>query len=335
MLETFSVSLTALLSVFCVIFGGFVLRQKGILTKETDRTLLKVVVNFLMPCLILDRILPSDIFSDWRNLCYPPIIGFGSVFLGIAVGAAVGLLPEKWNGLGSRKRSGTFAACVGIFNYGFVPIPLVQLLFGDGDPTMNVLFVQNLGVEFALWTVGLLAIRGAFERDSWKQAINGPTVAILLAVPLNLFFRSHFCPSALIEGLPYLAFLKHAMHMLGVSAIPMSMILIGATIADHWRIGKYFKNPGRPLKIAFWSCLLRLVILPGAMIGLAIYLPCSVELKRVIVLHAAMGSAVFPIVMSQHYGGDQETALDTVLSNTFASILTLPLWVAFGLYWIQ
>ena len=41
---------------------------------------------------------------------------------------------------------------------------------------------------------------------------------------------------------------------------------------------------------------------------LARYLPCPVELKRVILLQAAMPAAVFPIVIGKVYGGDTATA---------------------------
>lgn len=297
--------------------------------------MLNVVVQFLMPCLILDRVLPTDVFSDVRNLYYPPLLGFGTVAVGVFVGYLCGRLPKSLTGLETAKQRGTFAGCVGIFNYGFVPIPLIQILFGDTDPTMGVLFVQNLGVEFALWTVCLLAIRGSFSRGSWKHLVNGPSVAIVLAVPLNLFFHSHFCPVAVQEILPSLGFLKQALHLLGLAAIPMSMILIGGTISDHLRIGHFLTHFANTLKVAFWSCLIRLVILPIGILAIAIYLPCSIELKRVLVLHCAMGSAIFPIVMSEHYGGDQRTALLTVLSNSFVSLLTLPIWVTLGLHWIE
>jgi predicted permease len=44
-----------------------------------------------------------------------------------------------------------------------------------------------------------------------------------------------------------------------------------------------------------------------------------------------MGSAIFPIVLAKHYNGNTETAFDTVISNTLVSIITLPLWIAFGM----
>jgi predicted permease len=44
-----------------------------------------------------------------------------------------------------------------------------------------------------------------------------------------------------------------------------------------------------------------------------------------------MGSAIFPMVLAKHYGGDPKTAFDTILSNSLLSVLTLPIWIAVGL----
>ena len=301
------------------------------LTESADRGLLHMVINFLTPCLILDRVLPNNIFADSRNLIYPPLLGYGTIAAGIAVAYAVGWLPSRLTALDTPKKVGTFAACVGLLNYGFVPIPLVQLLFGDNDPTMSVLFVQNLGVEFALWTVGLSMIQGKISRNSWKHAINGPTVAILIAIPLNLVLHNGIIPKQVIDGLQHLTFVKEAVHLLGLTAIPMSMLLIGATISDNFRLARYRIHFWNAAKISFWSCLIRILILPVFGLCIAVYLPCSIELKRVLVLHSAMSSAIFPIVMTKHYGGDQETALDAVLSNSLISIISVPVWIAVGL----
>jgi malate permease and related proteins len=80
--------------------------------------------------------------------------------------------------------------------------------------------------------------------------------------------------------------------------------------------------------------LLRLGVLPFLFLLVARYLPCSTELKQVIVLEAAMPAAVFPIVISKHYGGDVNTALRVVLSTSVAGLITIPLWIRFGMKFV-
>ena len=63
-------------------------------------------------------------------------------------------------------------------------------------------------------------------------------------------------------------------------------------------------------------------------------LPLTVELKRVLVVQAAMPSAVFTIVVARHYGGHAPTAVQVVLATTVASLLSAPLVLAWGIQWL-
>jgi predicted permease len=74
--------------------------------------------------------------------------------------------------------------------------------------------------------------------------------------------------------------------------------------------------------------------LPVLFLVLARYLPCSLELKRVITIQAAMPAAVFPIIIAKHYGGDPATALRVVLGTSLVGFITIPLWLKFGLKWV-
>jgi malate permease and related proteins len=74
--------------------------------------------------------------------------------------------------------------------------------------------------------------------------------------------------------------------------------------------------------------------LPLAIIGLALVLPCSIELKRVLVVQAAMPSAMVPVILARLYGGHPRTAVQIVVGTTAVGILTIPLWLRAGLGWI-
>jgi malate permease and related proteins len=80
--------------------------------------------------------------------------------------------------------------------------------------------------------------------------------------------------------------------------------------------------------------VVRLGLMPVLMLCLARWLPCSDELKRVLVVQAAMPTAVFPIIMSKYFGGQPLTAVQVVLSTTAVSLLTCPLWIRAGLAWV-
>jgi predicted permease len=64
------------------------------------------------------------------------------------------------------------------------------------------------------------------------------------------------------------------------------------------------------------------------------WLPLSIELKRVLVVQAAMPAGVMPIIIARHYGGQPLTAVQIVLGTTILALLTIPLWLRVGLAWV-
>ena len=333
MVHTFSVALAAILSMFCIVGIGLLFRRIGRLTHEFEQPLLRLTVDLLLPCMIFDRVIKTDAFIvNPQNLWLPPLFGFGLVAAAILIAQGVGFLPAKQSGLKTAKQRRTFAACVGIINYGFVPIPLVIALFPGDTRTLGVLFVQNLGVELSVWTLVLFTMVGKLDKKSLRRLINGPNIAIATSVSLNLLGHSRFVPAVFHEHIaPCFDFLLMAVHMLGAAGIPLSIILIGAIFADHFHREEIKERLPTTLKIAFWSVLIRLIVMPTIFVSLAVCLPCTIEIKRVLIIHGAMGSAIFPMVLAKHYGGEPKTAFDTILSNSIFSILTLPLWIALGL----
>lgn len=324
----------AVTSVFAVIGAGVIARQRDWLSEEADQSLLRLIINLLMPCLILDTIVGNPALKETSNLVYPPLVGLATVLSGFGVGLLVAQLGKRLIGLETSAQRGTFAACVGIYNYGYIPIPLVSLLFLDAairNATMGVLFVHNMGVELGIWTAGVMLLSGHPGRQWWRHVLNPPCLSILAALAVNFVYFS-------TEGLAAPKFLAttvqalgQAVHWLGQSAIPLSMVLIGATVADQVRPNGAPASRGDAAKVIFWSCLLRLAVLPVAFLVIGLLVPGTAELRRVIVLQAAMPAAVFPIVMTRHYGGDPRTALRVVLGTSLVSLVTIPLWIPAGL----
>lgn len=311
--------LSIIVSVFLVVGAGMAMRRLGWLTAEADQSLLKLVVRVLIPCLIFRVVVDNPSLRHPENLILPPLLGFGLCAAGVLGALAVARLGARLTGLHSARQRRTFAACVGIFNYGFVPIPLIQRMFDDS--TLGVLFVHNVGVELAIWTVGLLVLTGSVGSDWWRRVLNPPSIAIVIAAGLNLLGGRALVPAPAMEAI---TLLSHA-------AIPTALLLVGATIADELRAGPNAFTTAQSAKIIAWALGLRLLLLPAGFVALALLLPTGIELKRVLVIEAGQASAVFPIVMARHYHGHPGTAMRVVLSTSLASLATMPLWIILGL----
>lgn len=311
-MSTSSLIFTAIIPIFLVIGGGFLARRIGWLTEEADRSLMNLVVNLLYPALIFSYILGNEALKQPENIVLPPLVGFTS----IVAGFGVCMLIARKLSIGNQRESRTFAFSTGMYNYGYFPIPIIALLF-DRETT-GVLLVHNVGVEMAMWALGVGFILSANDPKSlWRRIFSGPVIAILLAVPMNWLGLDERMPNFIFESV----------NLLGQCAIPLGLILIGATFADLAKMSQLVER----IHIPAYACLLRLGIFPAVFLLFAWLLPFSTELKQVIIIQAAMPCAVFPIVLTRHFDGSPDVALKVVLATTVLSFLTIPIWVTLGL----
>lgn len=270
---------------------------------------MKLVVHVLSPCLIFHRVVGSPSVMDPWPVLVAAGLGFGLVTIGMVISYVTAPLA----GLSVSQGRRTFALACGLQNYGFVAIPIVSALFPQ-DGTIGVLFTFMLGVELACWTSGVGLLTG-FGKAPWRLALNTPVLAILFSLGLNFSGLHAWVPD----------FAMNTAAMIGACAVPIAVIMIGASIADLW--GK----EAMQWKVAMLSPVLRLGIIPLIIVAAALYLPLTLDLKRVLIIQSAMPSAVFNIMIARHYGGHVATAIQVVLATTLVSLITTPLVLAWGM----
>lgn len=312
-METTHLIFTAIMPIFLIIGAGFLCRNVGWLDKAADRSLMSVVVNLLYPAFIFSYIIGNDALRQPSNLLLPPLIGMAS----IVAGFGICMLVARRLKIGNQKECRTFAFTTGLYNYGYFPVPIIALLF-DRETT-GVLLVHNVGVEIAMWSLGVGFILSTNDpKPAWRRILSAPVISILIAVPLNLLMVERY--------LPHFAF--EAINLLGKCAIPIGLLLIGATFAD---LSKGVNLLGR-IRVPIIAVTLRMFILPFGFLFVAYVLPLSTELKQVMIVQAAMPCAVFPIVLARHYDGAPEIALKVVLATTLVSLITIPIWLSLGMH---
>jgi len=307
-----SLVFAAVAPVFVVLLAGFLIRRSGVLSTEADNSLMRISVNVLYPCLIVSSIVGNDALNQSVNVWLPPMAGF----LTVAAGYAVSWLGARLLGVAPGRETRTFTYVTGLYNYGYTAIPVVGGLFGA--KALGVLFTHNLGVEVAFWLGASLILSSHPDRSGWRRAINAPVVAILGSVLLNFVHAREFVPTWFFG----------AVQMLGASAIPLALLLSGAIMSDFFSEAR---PSGAGTVALAGACVLRLGLLPLVFLALARWLPCSVELKQVLIVQSAMPAAMFPVVLCKHYGGDSGLAVRIVLATTVLSLLTMPYWISLGL----
>ena len=170
-----------------------------------------------------------------------------------------------------------------------------------------------------MWTIGLLLLTGTSLRDGWRRLFSPIVLALIAAVFANV--------TGFAEYLPRL--LNDIIHSLSVCAIPLGLVMTGVNLGNYLHTPRELFTP----KVAITATIVRLGVLPLCLILVARYLPCSIELKRVIVVQAAMPAAVIPILIARLYGGHPRTAVQVVLTTTAVSIALTPFWLRVGAAW--
>lgn len=312
---SFSTIIGAALPVFIILGLGYGLRHFKVLTAEADASLMKLVIRVFYPCLYFDYVVGNPALKGGSNLIAAPLVGFLTVVGGFLTAYGI----ARMMGLKVGKGLRTFAFGSGIYNYGFIPIPLILTLFADRG-TLGVLLVHNVGVEIAIWTTGVILLSGEFKISALRNIANPPVIALLGALSINALGWDASIPE----------WTTQAIGMLAACCVPVGILLAGALIADLLQKQTLLGDP----KVIAGSLLVRLGLLPAVFLLVAAFVPgLSNELRQVIVVQAAMPAGIMPIVLARHYAGDTGVAVRIVLGTTLASVLTMPLWIHAGISW--
>ena len=243
--------------------------------------------------------------------------GFAATAIGFALAFGFARVIGPSIGLRSDNSQRAFALCVGVCNNGFIPLPLAEQYYPDA---VVDLIVHNVGVNLALWSLGIAIISGSAE-DGWRKALWNPGfVSVLVAIALRQTSWGEQIPHAV----------RAAIDGVGDCAIPVGLMLSGAIIVDFLRESTWKDSSG----VVISAVVLRQGLFPVLMLIATGSWVHTQGLREVMMLQAAMPAAIFPIVLVRLYQRDTETALRVVLVSSLLGILSIPLWMAVGQWWL-
>ncbi len=303
--------------VFLVMGIGALARKLNWLSREADGSLANLTANVLLPAFFLDRVLEGSKFDSLLVAWVAPAIGFLTTALGLLLACALARAAGRFFSCESDGKQRAFALGVGIANYGYIPLPLAQHFY----PAAEIdLILHNVGVDLALWTVGIWVIAGGKEWSIKRALLSPPVVAIGIAIALKQSGFGSRVPDPVLQ----------MTHSLAQCAIPLGLLLSGAIIVDFIRQAQWRTS----LPTLLVAITYRQLLMPVLMLGTAMYLPLTTTVQQVVVLQAAMPTAIFPIVLVRLYGRDTTTALRVIVGTGLVGIITIPLWLYAGRMWL-
>lgn len=237
--------LLKILAMFLVILVGWMARRRGYLSAETTRALSRFVVDLTMPALIFTQMLGTVSGESLRADWFLPLLGGGVLILGNLVG--LGLAPLFTR----RGERSTFIFLAMIANWVYLPLPIIQTLYGaDG---VRMLLLTNVGSQIVLWTLGVWALRGGRpDLSSLKNLATNPGliatfvgIAVALFVPgaksLDMLANASATGGHAVTaggGALVASAFYAALKLVGDMTVPLSLVMTGAQlgeleIADH------------------------------------------------------------------------------------------------------
>ena len=289
---------------FALVGLGYGAVRTGIFNAEAAAALTRFVFYFALSALLfrfaaelsLARIL------DW-TLVRAYVAATLAVYL-LATGVAV----ARGCGLGETAVE---AQCAVIGNTGFLGIPLLVSLLGDGaaGPVLLILSVDLL--VFSTLIVVLITLdrdRALTPRLLRQVGLGLVSNPMIVAIAAGLAWSAAGWPLPA----PVLSFLT----TLGAAATPGALVAIGASLAGR---------SAERLAVAGWLSLCKLVLHPAAVaLAAGVLFPVSPQAFPVVVAAAALPVAGNVYILAQHYGVAPHRASTAILVSTIVSVASLP-----------
>ena len=303
----------SVLGVFLVIMTGAFSRRMGWLMPGADHSFASLITHVLLPAYFASRILAGPPFESSMAAWQPPAFGFMMTVLGFGLAFLFAKQVGPKIGLRSDAQQRAFALCVGICNYGYIPLPLAESFYPGA---VVPLILHNVGVDLALWSVGAAIISGGRGKAWYKALFTPPLIAVVIACCLKMLVDPTQIPNMLL----------FVFDTLGNCAIPLGLLLSGAIIMDFLAETAWTKSFAVPVI----AILLRQIVLPCLMIGTALLFSVGTQMEEVVLLQAAMPAGVFPIVLVRLYDRDTTVAIQVIISTSLAGLVLIPAWLLIG-----
>jgi len=312
---------------FLVMALGFVARRKGYFSAEATRTISLFVVDVAFPSLVFVSFLRTIDAASLRQQWFLPVLGFGLILLGHVVGVVLAPLFVE------RKQRGTFWFICGMSNWVYLPLPIVEALYGNEGIRAILLF--NVGGQIVLWTVLVGGLRkGGPGKESLKNLVLNPglwatAAGIVLALLFPQLGEALDVPTAAASSgqLVMKTFLQ-PLEMVGRVTIPISLIVIGAQLAGLTeRAGGACLFP--PDRAVVGNMIARLVVAPAiyvlvmqGLLSLGVtMMPQPLAITYIV---STMPAAVSCGIIVERFGGDTALASRGVLYTTVVALFSVP-----------
>lgn len=285
---------------FIYALTGVLMWKIGILTTAHRGSYISLLINITLPCMILSSFDNVFELEQVKSAVWMAVIS-------ASVLALEGLLSlVLWRKQDDAKRSVlTFGTLFS--NAGNAGLPVVSMVYGD----LGVFYasIYLIPIRLTMWTLGIaLYARDAKNRVSFTKILKNPSVTVVLVGFALMIFR---------VTLPQV--IGSAVRNVGAMTTPLSMMIIGATLAEMGAKGMVGRQ-----SVALSA--VRLLLVPMLLFLLLAALRIDPLLVAVAVTLTAMPVAMNTAILAERYDADYRFATQCVFLSTVASLFTVSIF---------
>ena len=289
--------------IFCFFGLGALSLKLKVFNKTEVAHFSRFAIDVLTPFLTFYSSVRNFTRQDGAAFWQLPLAGFGIVLFNLLCGYALQYgMKQK-----TPRRMATFVHLASVNNYLYLPLILVESLYGM--KSVAYLFLMSVGTTVGFWTCGIFALAGS----DWKKALKNLCSTNIAAVLLALF-------CVLLE-IPIPDAVTELCYDIGKGSIPLCLMLTGCAIfAAGNRLMAYRYD-------AVYTMLVRLIILPALTVLVLKLIPMAPRLQEVAMMVAIMPASCASALIVKQYGGSADLAGQSIVFSTVGSIATIPLFL--------
>ena len=295
-------SFNAVVPLFVVIAVGYLLRHLGILDETLAVRINRLCFSILIPCVL---------FRTTYSATFPASAFMAAIYSSVAFIVLTPVLcwvtGKFFNG---RKTVATIANGVLRPNTTLLGIPLMTNLFGEDNLVCMTLIITFLVPILNMLSTVVLTLYSDDRKEKltlWMLIKNVFKNPLIVGAILGILFNLLKVPLPTIVTKP--------LKDLAGTATPLAMLAMGARFN--------FKSFTGNRRAIVYSSLMRLAIVPAAVVGGAIALGMRNEELCALFIAAATPTAVASVSMADAMGFDGELAGEILIATSALSCLTL------------
>lgn len=290
--------LTMQSTMLVLLLTGFLLTKGRVISSSFRKSLTDFIINFILPCNIIKSFMIEFNMQIFRDCFAVLLISCATQALSIFMGNVLFSRMEP-----QKKPCMLYATQVS--NAGFLGSPIVEGLYGvQGLLYASVYLIPQ---RIMMWSLGVACYSGSKGKGVVRKVLTHPCI-VAVAIGLAL----------MLTQLPLPGWITQPLTMVGSSNTAMSLIVIGAVLAEVEPRSMFRKE-------ALGYCLVRLVLIPAIVLGGCILIGTDRMVMETSVVLAGMPAALTTSILASQYGRDEKFAVSLIFLSTVGSMLTIPL----------